>query len=89
MISSIRSKPKTYQGCAAKLSFAGGGVRSVELIPLDLSFTADSPFAGHPRLAEREMGESIILEIAELSRPMGAEIIYDPDRNLGRLSPRN
>ena len=75
-----------HRSCAAKMIFSGGRLRSATFLPIDLSFTVDSPFAGHPRLADRKLGEELILEIAQLSHSFGVKIIYDEVYNVGRLT---
>jgi poly-gamma-glutamate capsule biosynthesis protein CapA/YwtB (metallophosphatase superfamily) len=85
-ISNIRTNPKTYQSCATKLNFSDGRLKSATFLPLDLSFSDDNPYAGHPGLADRKLGEELIREIAQLSHPFGVKIIYDEKDNVGRLT---
>lgn len=81
----LRDIPKTYEGCAATVTFKDGIPQGVTIIPVDLGFGRDGPFAGHPRLADPALGDRLIGEMAQLSQPFGVNIAYDADRNLGRI----
>ena len=72
-----------WEGFAAVLRVAGGAVREVRLLPLDLGFDRPLPVRGKPRLADAALGRRIVDRVAELSRPYGTAVRYLEGENAG------
>jgi poly-gamma-glutamate synthesis protein (capsule biosynthesis protein) len=66
-----------FEGFVATVSFGGGRVSRVGLIPIDLHFDAADERRGRPQIAAPELGRRIVEEVAALSRPHGVGIVYD------------
>jgi poly-gamma-glutamate capsule biosynthesis protein CapA/YwtB (metallophosphatase superfamily) len=72
-----------WEGFAAVLRVAGGAVREVRLLPLDLGFDRPLPVRGKPCLADAALGRRIVDRVAELSRPYGTVVRYLEGENAG------
>lgn len=77
------SRQKAFEGAAALVTWSGGRAAAIQLLPLDLQFSAPPEERGRPQIAGRELGRQIIAEIAACSRPLGTSVRYDPEGNFG------
>ena len=87
-ISELSAKRETFEGLAARVRFSGREPVSIELLPIDLRFADKGGNRGLPRLADGNTGRRLIGQVAELSKPMGARIAYDPAGNRGSVALR-
>ncbi len=70
---------QAWESVAASLRIAAGRVLELRLLPLDLRRDDPDSTRGTPRLADPELGRSIIARIASRSRRYGAEICWDEE----------
>jgi len=56
------------------LTYDGGALRAIELVPITLGWKEARHRRGRPRLAEGEEAGSILARFAELSRPFGTTV---------------
>ncbi len=54
-----------------ELTYEGGALKGIELIPISLGWKEARHLRGRPRLAEGEEGRSILQRFADLSKPFG------------------
>jgi poly-gamma-glutamate synthesis protein (capsule biosynthesis protein) len=81
----LEVRRRMFEGLVATVSFIDGRVSRISLIPIDLQFDADDERFGRPRIAAPELGRRIVEEVAALSRPHGAAIVYDSATNRGNV----
>jgi len=75
------AEPERLQSIAARCSFAGGALRQIELLPIQLSAARPDEGAagtdatrGRPSPADPEQAQAILARVAELSRPYDTTI---------------
>lgn len=68
-----RDPPQVMEGVVARLTFNGGALRRIQLIP----FTIDDegPLYGAPRLAGSRRGQEILANLGRLSAPYGTRLV--------------
>lgn len=78
-------KRSVFEGLAAALTIAEGGISRIRLIPVDLCFDAAAEQRGRPQIASPELGRRIIESVAALSKGFGTRIRYDEAANCGEV----
>ena len=71
------SDRRYWESVAPVLTYEGGALRGIELLPISLGWTEPRHKRGRPRLAEGAEAVSILQRFAELSRPFGTTIELD------------
>jgi len=72
-----------WESVIALPRFQDGELAEVRLYPVTLGFGDPRPQRGRPRLADREAGQRIIESLVEMSQPLGTDIHYLADENIG------
>jgi hypothetical protein len=80
---SLLENRTTFEGCAAIVHYHCELQPSIALLPIDLQLDAQARLRGQPQLADRELGGSIIRQVAAQSRKFGTQIDYDAENNRG------
>ncbi|HET7451264.1 MAG TPA: CapA family protein [Thermoanaerobaculia bacterium] len=68
------AQPRFWRSFVPRITFAGSRVTKIEIFPITMGFGLPVDRRGTPVLASRDDAESILHELAELSRPYGTEI---------------
>ena len=63
-----------WESVVPTLTYDGGALRSIDLMPITLGWKEARHRRGRPRLAEGEEARSILARFAELSRPFGTTV---------------
>jgi len=63
-----------WESVLPELTFEGGALKSIELVPVSLGWKDARHRRGRPRLAEGEEAASILARFAELSKPYGTVV---------------
>jgi poly-gamma-glutamate capsule biosynthesis protein CapA/YwtB (metallophosphatase superfamily) len=72
-----------WESVIALPRFQDGELVEVRLLPITLGFGEPRPQRGRPRPADGEAGRRIIETLTELSQPLGTDIHYLADENVG------
>lgn len=80
------AQKEVWEGLLAELTFKGGVLSQIHLIPMDLGFGKPIPPRGSPRYADPVLGKEIILQAGEVSKDYGTVIEYLPETNRGRIN---
>ena len=79
--------PKTYfEGLLPICHFRESRLDRIELHPTDLGFSGPICDLGTPRYAERTIGDSLILKVAELSSKFGTKVSMEEGLGVVRVS---
>lgn len=76
---------QTFEGLVAQLSMAGGQLKRIQLLPIDLQFDGHGERRGRPKLASAELAERIVAMVAAKSKKFGTQVRYDRDSNRGEV----
>ena len=68
--------PEIWESVIAVPTFRGGKLSELKLYPISLGYGAPRQVRGRPLFADRELGEKIIGDLQELSKPYGTEIEF-------------
>ena len=72
-----------WEAFAAVLSFRGGALHQVRIVPMDLGFDRPTSVRGMPRYAGEALGRRILDYVGEMSRRYGTAIRYVEGENAG------
>ncbi|MTI29422.1 CapA family protein, partial [Xanthovirga aplysinae] len=70
------ARPEVWESVIAYPIWKKGKLKSVKLYPITLGYGKPRQDRGRPMLANRELGEKIIQNLAALSKPFGTKIIW-------------
>jgi poly-gamma-glutamate capsule biosynthesis protein CapA/YwtB (metallophosphatase superfamily) len=73
----------SHEGLGAIVNIGNKGVTGIRLIPVDLGYDEDIPIRGRPRIADPKLGQQILSDVGERSRPYGTAIEYRSSENIG------
>ena len=72
-----------WESVVAMPTYDDGRLVSLELHPITLGFGKPAAVRGRPMLADRELGQKIIQDLIDRSRPHGTTILWDAGRGVG------
>ncbi|MBO8141209.1 MAG: CapA family protein [Firmicutes bacterium] len=72
------SERRYWESVVALCTWDDGHLTKIELYPVELGFQLSRPARGRPSLAGPERAEAIIRHLAELSKPYGTKVRWDP-----------
>jgi len=68
------SDRRYWEAVLPELTYEGGALKGIELIPISLGWKEARHLRGRPRLASAEEGKAILERFAALSKPFGTKI---------------